>query len=109
MHLKNNKNKPNHSQHCPSTLSILDSLHRPQDYYEIIKNPMDLQTIGDKLKNNAYKEPWQFVDDVGLMFDNAWLYNKKTSKVYKCCSKVWNGLGIVVALVFKGMDERMNE
>lgn len=24
------------------------------------------------------------------MFDNAWLYNKKTSRVYKFCTKVTN-------------------
>lgn len=58
------------------------------DYFEIIKNPMDMSTIKTKLDNGDYKDPWQFVDDVWLMFENAWTYNRKTSKVYKCCSKV---------------------
>ena len=31
---------------------------------------------------------FQFCDDMRLMFDNAWLYNKKTTKVYKYCTKV---------------------
>ena len=30
----------------------------------------------------------QFCKDVWLMFDNAWLYNKKTSRVYKYCTKL---------------------
>ena len=30
----------------------------------------------------------QFCDDMRLMFDNAWLYNRKTSRVYKYCSKL---------------------
>jgi len=30
----------------------------------------------------------QYCDDVWLMFDNAWLYNRKTSRVYKYCTKV---------------------
>lgn len=28
------------------------------------------------------------MDDIWLMFNNAWLYNRKTSRVYKYCSKL---------------------
>ena len=58
------------------------------DYFDIIKTPMDMNAIKTKLDNGDYKDPWQFVDDVWLMFENAWTYNRKTSKVYKYCSKV---------------------
>lgn len=58
------------------------------DYYDIIKHPMDLSTIKNKLDTGQYPDPWRFVDDVWLMFDNAWLYNKKSSRVYKNCTKV---------------------
>jgi len=50
---------------------------------------MDLSLIRSKLESGAYSDPWNFIDDIMLMFDNAWLYNRKTSKVYKFCSKVW--------------------
>ena len=30
----------------------------------------------------------QFCKDMWLMFDNAWIYNKKTSRVYKYCTKL---------------------
>ena len=30
----------------------------------------------------------QFCKDMWLMFENAWLYNKKTSRVYKFCTKL---------------------
>ena len=30
----------------------------------------------------------QFCNDVYLMLDNAWLFNRKTSKVYKFCTKL---------------------
>ena len=55
---------------------------------------MDLATIATKFINRDYKEgdykdPWEFIDDVRLMFDNAWLYNGKASLVYKACTKVW--------------------
>jgi hypothetical protein len=49
---------------------------------------MDLASIKRKLDTGQYKDPWDYVDDVWLMFDNAWLYNRKTSRVYKYCTKV---------------------
>ncbi|XP_051987706.1 histone acetyltransferase p300-like isoform X2 [Xyrauchen texanus] len=58
------------------------------DYFDIVKNPMDLSTIKRKLDTGQYQEPWQYVDDVWLMLNNAWLYNRKTSRVYKYCSKL---------------------
>lgn len=59
-----------------------------QDYFDIVKNPMDLSTIKRKLDTGQYQEPWQYVEDVWLMFNNAWLYNRKTSRVYKYCTKL---------------------
>ena len=59
-----------------------------QDYYDIVKNPMDMSLLRNKLVSGVYKDPWEYVNDVWLMFDNAWLYNKKQSKVYKDCMKV---------------------
>ena len=58
------------------------------DYFEVVKDPMDLSTIKKKLDDGEYKDPWEFIDDVWLMFDNAWVYNRKTSRVYKYCNKV---------------------
>ena len=49
---------------------------------------MDLSTIKKRLDTGQYKDPWEYVDDVWLMFDNAWVYNKKSSRVYKYCTKV---------------------
>lgn len=60
------------------------------DYQDIIKKPMDLGTIEKKLRKGEYSDPWEYVDDVWLMFDNAWLYNRKTSRVYRYCTKVIN-------------------
>ncbi|XP_060705627.1 histone acetyltransferase p300-like [Hemiscyllium ocellatum] len=58
------------------------------DYFDIVKTPMDLSTIKRKLDTGQYQEPWQYVDDIWLMFNNAWLYNRKTSRVYKYCTKL---------------------
>ncbi len=53
------------------------------DYPRVVKHPMDLTTIRNKLSEGLYKDPWKVLDDFRLMYNNAWLYNKKTSKVYK--------------------------
>ncbi|CAO3686201.1 unnamed protein product [Rhizopus stolonifer] len=45
------------------------------DYPTIVKNPMDLSTIEQKLNKNEYKSPDEFAADVNLMFDNCYLYN----------------------------------
>ena len=58
------------------------------DYFEIIKKPMDMSAIKNKLETGCYTDPWEFVEDVWLMFENAWIYNRKTSRVYKYCTKV---------------------
>lgn len=65
----------------PVALGILD-------YPTIIKHPMDISTMQSKLTQGQYENPLQFCDDAWLMFNNAWLYNKKTTKVYKMCTKV---------------------
>ena len=59
-----------------------------QDYFDVVKNPMDLTSIRKNLETGVYREPWAFIGDVWLMFNNAWLYNRKTSKVYKYCSRL---------------------
>lgn len=58
------------------------------DYFDIVRKPMDMSTILSKLKSGQYSDPWEYVDDVWLMFDNAWLYNRKTSRVYRYCTRV---------------------
>ncbi len=62
------------------------------DYLQVVPHPMDISTIAEKLKEGEYADPWDVVDDFWLMFNNAWKYNKKNSKVYKSCSKVSRSL-----------------
>lgn len=62
------------------------------DYFDIVRKPMDLSTIQYKLNSAQYSDPWEYVDDVWLMFDNAWLYNRKTSRVYRNCTRVCNSI-----------------
>ncbi|XP_041367333.1 uncharacterized protein LOC121381963 isoform X2 [Gigantopelta aegis] len=45
------------------------------DYYEIIKHPIDLNTIEKKLDRNEYTSREEFIEDFRLMFDNCEKYN----------------------------------
>lgn len=63
------------------------------DYYLYVKHPIDLSTIRQKLTNHEYKDAWRFVADIQLMFDNAYLFNKKGTPVYEFTNKlnkIWN-------------------
>lgn len=53
-----------------------------QDYYTIIKHPMDLGTVKSRLNKNWYKSPKEFAEDVRLTFLNAMTYNPKGQDVY---------------------------
>uniref|UniRef100_A0A1B0A308 histone acetyltransferase n=1 Tax=Glossina pallidipes TaxID=7398 RepID=A0A1B0A308_GLOPL len=79
-------------QHEPDSVPFRDPVNPQQlgipDYFDIVKKPMDLGTIRSNLMNGKYSEPWEYVDDVLLMFDNAWLYNRKSSRVYKYCTRL---------------------
>ncbi|GMF65175.1 unnamed protein product [Phytophthora lilii] len=46
------------------------------DYFEIIKTPMDLTTIAEKLNEFEYKMHGEFIRDVRLTFENAMVYNR---------------------------------
>jgi E1A/CREB-binding protein len=62
----------------------LNILHYPT----IIKHPMDISTIHNKLLRGEYKNPLEFCDDIWLMFNNARLYNKRATRIYKNCKKL---------------------
>lgn len=53
------------------------------DYYEVIKNPIDMERIAYKLKNSNYSTLEEMVSDFVLMFDNACKYNEPDSQIYK--------------------------
>ncbi|KAI5645637.1 bromodomain-containing protein [Phthorimaea operculella] len=53
------------------------------DYYDIIKNPIDMEKIAHKLKNGVYLSVNELASDFILMFDNACKYNEPDSQIYK--------------------------
>lgn len=53
------------------------------EYYEIIKEPIDLKTVCTKLRNNQYTSLEEAERDLLLMVKNAHAFNEPGSQVYK--------------------------
>ncbi|XP_004068304.1 bromodomain-containing protein 3 [Oryzias latipes] len=46
------------------------------DYYKLIKHPMDLGTVMQRLKNRYYWEANECIKDISTMFNNCYVYNR---------------------------------
>lgn len=53
------------------------------NYPEVVKCPMDLDTVRKKINGCYYDSHEQFVSDIQLIWSNAKLYNQPDSYVYK--------------------------
>ncbi|KAL3268250.1 hypothetical protein HHI36_007374 [Cryptolaemus montrouzieri] len=54
------------------------------DYYKVIKEPMDLQKVEQKINDHIYIKLSDFIGDMTKIFDNCRYYNPKESPFYKC-------------------------
>ncbi|KAF5191703.1 Histone acetyltransferase gcn5 [Thalictrum thalictroides] len=61
------------------------------DYYEIIKDPMDLSTMLKRLDSDLYYITFEmFVADMKKIFTNAHQYNSPDTIYYKCATRLRN-------------------
>lgn len=65
----------------------VDMIRYPK-YCSKIKHPIDLGTIKSKLESDQYDGPFEFIEDMELLFQNARTFNAKKSSVYACCEMV---------------------
>lgn len=63
-----------YTEHSTAFLNKVSKREAP-NYAQVIKKPMDLNTILKKLKNFQYKSKTEFVDDVMLIWKNCLTYN----------------------------------
>jgi hypothetical protein len=75
------------------------------DYFEIIKNPMDLGTIRTKLHDGHYRSVDDFRKDIKLTFKNAETYNRPGSSVHDMALNFWEQF----ELDFAQMSRRLHE
>ncbi|CAL9734767.1 histone acetyltransferase Gcn5p [Monosporozyma servazzii] len=58
------------------------------DYYEFIKEPMDLSTMEVKLDGNKYEKMEEFAYDVKLVCNNCRLYNGENTSYFKYANRL---------------------
>ena len=58
------------------------------DYFDVVKEPMDLTIIRKRLDGNMYREISTFEVDVELVFTNAMLYNEEGTDVYEVAKEM---------------------
>jgi histone acetyltransferase len=80
----------NDMQNHQSSWPFLQPVSRDDvaDYYEVIKEPMDLSTMEAKLEADNYGTPDDFVRDAKLIFDNCRKYNNETTPYAKSANKL---------------------
>ncbi|KAI1636088.1 hypothetical protein F4809DRAFT_406423 [Biscogniauxia mediterranea] len=64
-----------HTEYSTPFLQRVNKRDAP-DYYNFIKQPMDLGTMTKKLKSLTYKSKADFVTDLNLIWDNCLRYNQ---------------------------------
>lgn len=84
LHLLNDMQ--NHSAAWP----FAQPVHQDEvpDYYKVIKEPMDLSTMEERLSNDLYSSPEDFVKDAKLIFDSCRQFNNGTTPYVKSANKL---------------------
>ena len=60
------------------------------NYFDVVKRPMDLNTIKTKMINGAYKAASEFEADVRLIFQNCYEYWTQDDPIWKTCQEFEN-------------------
>uniref|UniRef100_A0A158R694 SMB domain-containing protein n=1 Tax=Syphacia muris TaxID=451379 RepID=A0A158R694_9BILA len=79
------------------------------DYYETIKNPIDLSVIGNKIERLQYQRLDEFLADIKQMFENARLYHPKASAIFRCANTLERLFDSYFAKVKKQIELRNRE
>ncbi|KAL2165546.1 hypothetical protein VTH06DRAFT_848 [Thermothelomyces fergusii] len=80
----------NDLQNHPSSWPFLVPVNKDEvlDYYDVIKEPMDLSTMESKLEADQYNTPEDFIRDAKLIFDNCRKYNNESTPYAKSANKL---------------------
>ncbi|KAI8639368.1 putative histone acetyltransferase [Parasitella parasitica] len=96
-------NKPRHSPYYHQMVYIVEEMQNythawpflepvsvddVADYYDIVKDPMDLATLEENVKADAYPTMEDFVKDTQKIFENCKLYNAEETEYAKCSAKL---------------------
>ncbi|KAE9988213.1 hypothetical protein EG328_000169 [Venturia inaequalis] len=70
------------TEHSAPFLQRVSKREAP-DYYNTIKNPMDIGTMMKKLKSFSYKSKKEFVEDLHLIWNNCLRYNSDPQHILR--------------------------
>lgn len=66
---------------CENFMELPSSNDYP-DYYKVVKNPIDMSIIFNKIKNQLYNNSGEMHSDFSLMCENAKTYNRPDSQIF---------------------------
>ncbi|KAH8397467.1 hypothetical protein KR222_006382, partial [Zaprionus bogoriensis] len=76
-------------QHCLAWPFLLPvNAEEVPDYYDRIKYPMDLRTVGERLTRGYYKTRRLFKADMARIFSNCRLYNAPDTIYFRCANSL---------------------
>merc|ERR1719341_1175407 len=58
------------------------------DYYDHVKFPMDMKTMGERLKSNYYVNKRLFIADMKRMITNCKAYNAPETEYFNCATNL---------------------
>jgi len=70
------------------------------DYYDIIKEPMDFETMSTRLNTYYYKTKEMYVRDFNLVVANCKMYNQASTTYYRCAEVVDETFKKVMSTIF---------
>ncbi|KAF8608459.1 hypothetical protein BDV93DRAFT_487136 [Ceratobasidium sp. AG-I] len=76
------------------------------DYNHVIKHPMDLSTMGRKVRNKQYRTKTEFVADLNLIWDNCLNYNANPSHPLRRCATALRKRTVILAEMIHDPSER---
>jgi len=86
--LFNLRNAKEHSEYALFFYYPVDPItYQCPDYYDVIKNPMDLSTMQEKMNKGQYSTPEEFEADIRLIIDNCLLYNGSEHEIVPFVNK----------------------
>ncbi|KAJ3076813.1 hypothetical protein HK102_005340 [Quaeritorhiza haematococci] len=92
-----------HSSAWPFLQPVDPVVAQAPDYFDIIKKPMDLGTIENKLGAGEYGQVQEFVDDIVLMLNNCFTYNPSTHTIHQLGKALQHHFSIQLNKIFPAM------
>ncbi|XP_076040531.1 protein polybromo isoform X16 [Oratosquilla oratoria] len=83
-----NKKKDDDTYLCEAFLRVPKKKTEPQ-YYDVVKNPLDMLKIQQKIKTDVYNDLEEFCKDAQILVENAKLYYAKSTDEYKDACDLW--------------------